>query len=124
MFTEMESPWAGDGRGLVTQRIYTKDGLLVATCVQEVSKSIRNKRWFARHGSNMNTGLGSTQTRRLSQVITAVYSTNGVGRLDERHDPALAFWRCAIEFEFFWYCTLFIVSCTLVRYQRNCLIQF
>jgi len=35
MFTEMESPWAGDGRGLVTQRIYTRDGRLVATCVQE-----------------------------------------------------------------------------------------
>ncbi|KAK8194116.1 acyl-CoA thioesterase [Zalaria obscura] len=35
MFTEMESPWAGDGRGLVTQRMFTKDGKLVATCVQE-----------------------------------------------------------------------------------------
>jgi acyl-CoA thioesterase 8 len=37
MFTEMESPWAGDGRGLDTQRIYTRDGKLIATCVQEVS---------------------------------------------------------------------------------------
>ncbi|THX06584.1 Thioesterase/thiol ester dehydrase-isomerase [Aureobasidium pullulans] len=35
MFTEMESPWAGDGRGLVLQRMFTKDGELVATCVQE-----------------------------------------------------------------------------------------
>lgn len=37
MFTEMESPWAGDGRGVVTQRIFAKDGTLLATCFQEVS---------------------------------------------------------------------------------------
>jgi len=36
MFTECDSPWAGDGRGLVHQRLYTKDGKLVATCIQEV----------------------------------------------------------------------------------------
>lgn len=35
MFTEMQSPWAGDGRGLVTQHIHARDGTLVATCVQE-----------------------------------------------------------------------------------------
>lgn len=58
----MESPWAGDGRGLVTQRyevivcegrimilttqcrIFTKEGILVATCVQEVSYLIYLKR--------------------------------------------------------------------------------
>jgi len=37
MFTENESPWAGDGRGLVMQRIYTRDGRLIASCVQEVN---------------------------------------------------------------------------------------
>ena len=37
MFTEMESPWAGDGRGVVAQRIFSKDGELLATCYQEVS---------------------------------------------------------------------------------------
>ena len=36
MLNEMESPWAGDGRGVVTQRIFSKDGTLLATCVQEV----------------------------------------------------------------------------------------
>lgn len=36
IFTEMETPWAGDGRGLVFQRMYSKDGTLIATCVQEV----------------------------------------------------------------------------------------
>ncbi|KAI2637839.1 Thioesterase/thiol ester dehydrase-isomerase [Hypomontagnella submonticulosa] len=35
MFTEMESPWAGDGRGVVTQRIYSRDGTLLATAFQE-----------------------------------------------------------------------------------------
>lgn len=36
IFTEMETPWAGDGRGLVFQRMYTADGTLIASCVQEV----------------------------------------------------------------------------------------
>lgn len=35
--TEMETPWSGEGRGLVMQRMWNKDGRLVATCVQEVS---------------------------------------------------------------------------------------
>ncbi|KAF2124692.1 Thioesterase/thiol ester dehydrase-isomerase [Dothidotthia symphoricarpi CBS 119687] len=35
IFTEMETPWAGDGRGVVHQRMYTQDGVLIATCVQE-----------------------------------------------------------------------------------------
>ncbi|KAJ5819150.1 hypothetical protein N7474_004741 [Penicillium riverlandense] len=35
MLTEMESPWAGEGRGLAVQKIWSKDGLLIATCTQE-----------------------------------------------------------------------------------------
>jgi Thioesterase-like superfamily len=35
LFAEMESPWAGDGRGLVFQKIWNRRGELVATCVQE-----------------------------------------------------------------------------------------
>ncbi|KAM7209762.1 acyl-coenzyme A thioesterase 8 [Naviculisporaceae sp. PSN 640] len=35
MLSEMDSPWAGDGRGVVTQRIFSKDGTLLATCFQE-----------------------------------------------------------------------------------------
>lgn len=35
LFTEMGTPWAGDGRGLVFQKIFTKEGKLIATCVQE-----------------------------------------------------------------------------------------
>ena len=37
MCTEMETPWSGEGRGLVMQRIWNKEGRLMATCVQEVS---------------------------------------------------------------------------------------
>lgn len=36
MLIEMESPWAGEGRGLSVQKIWSKDGLLIATCTQEV----------------------------------------------------------------------------------------
>lgn len=36
MLTEMESPWAGEGRGLAIQKIWSKDGVLIATCTQEV----------------------------------------------------------------------------------------
>lgn len=35
MFVEMDTPWAGNERGLVTQRIWSQNGLLVATCIQE-----------------------------------------------------------------------------------------
>jgi acyl-CoA thioesterase len=42
LFTEMESPWAGDGRGLVMQRVWTREGKLVATCVQEVRSISRH----------------------------------------------------------------------------------
>lgn len=35
MLMEMESPWAGNERALVVQRIWSKDGILVATCMQE-----------------------------------------------------------------------------------------
>lgn len=40
MFAEMESPWSGDGRGVVTQRIFSKDGTLLATCHQEVKSLV------------------------------------------------------------------------------------
>lgn len=36
MLIEMESPWAGEGRGLAIQKIWSKDGVLIATCTQEV----------------------------------------------------------------------------------------
>ncbi|CAK7271597.1 acyl-CoA thioesterase [Sporothrix epigloea] len=35
MLAVMDSPWAGEGRGVVTQRIFAADGTLLATCLQE-----------------------------------------------------------------------------------------
>ncbi|KAL1890634.1 acyl-CoA thioesterase [Sporothrix stenoceras] len=35
MLAVMDSPWAGDGRGVVTQRIFGTDGTLLVTCIQE-----------------------------------------------------------------------------------------
>ncbi|KAK8061366.1 acyl-CoA thioesterase II [Apiospora phragmitis] len=43
MFTEMESPWSGDGRGVVIQRLFSKDGTLLATCFQEGVVRIKQK---------------------------------------------------------------------------------
>lgn len=36
LLSENESPWAGQGRGLVIQKIWSRGGRLLATCVQEV----------------------------------------------------------------------------------------
>ena len=35
MLSVMESPWAGEGRGVVTQRMFRADGTLLVTCIQE-----------------------------------------------------------------------------------------
>lgn len=45
MLNEMESPWSGDGRGVVTQRIFSKDGTLLATCYQEVRIAFESHSW-------------------------------------------------------------------------------
>lgn len=37
MLAELQSDWAGNGRGVVSQRIWTRQGTLLATCTQEVS---------------------------------------------------------------------------------------
>ncbi|KAL9107768.1 MAG: hypothetical protein Q9227_007390 [Pyrenula ochraceoflavens] len=44
LLSEMQSPWAGEGRGVVFQRIWSKNGLLVATCVQEGVVRLRQDR--------------------------------------------------------------------------------
>lgn len=37
LLSEISCSWTGNGRGLVRQQIWTKDGVLVASCIQEVS---------------------------------------------------------------------------------------
>ncbi|KAI1089345.1 Thioesterase/thiol ester dehydrase-isomerase [Rostrohypoxylon terebratum] len=43
MFTEMESPWAGDGRGVVMQKVWSKEGVLLATAFQEGVVRLRDE---------------------------------------------------------------------------------
>ncbi|KAF2110958.1 putative acyl-CoA thioesterase [Lophiotrema nucula] len=43
MFTETTVPWAGEDRGLVTQHIWSKEGVLVATCTQEGLVRLRER---------------------------------------------------------------------------------
>lgn len=38
ILAEAETPWAGAGRGFVMQRMFSRDGTLIASCVQEVSR--------------------------------------------------------------------------------------
>ena len=35
MYSEMWTPWSGDGRGVVGQRIWSRGGVLLASCMQE-----------------------------------------------------------------------------------------
>jgi acyl-CoA thioesterase 8 len=60
IFTETETPWAGDGRGLVFQRMYTKDGTLIATCVQEVRISLLKH--LVRHANLIRALFDSSRT--------------------------------------------------------------
>lgn len=40
MTEELHCPWAGHERGLVISRVWSSDGVLLATCSQEVSKKL------------------------------------------------------------------------------------
>ncbi|KAM3460374.1 hypothetical protein NHJ6243_005982 [Beauveria neobassiana] len=43
MLSEMQSPWSGDGRGFVVQKIFGRDGTLLASCMQEGVVRLDNK---------------------------------------------------------------------------------
>jgi hypothetical protein len=52
MLADMRSHWAGEGRGLVMQRIWSHDGVLIATCVQEVSpRLVSLVHFLSQHGT-------------------------------------------------------------------------
>lgn len=40
LLSEVQTSWAANGRGLIHQKMWTKDGMLVATCIQEVSNLV------------------------------------------------------------------------------------
>ena len=37
-YVEAQTSWAGDGRAMISTKIFSKYGVLIATCVQEVSR--------------------------------------------------------------------------------------
>lgn len=39
IYVECETPWASNGRIMAHSRIYSRDGILLATCAQEVSRA-------------------------------------------------------------------------------------
>lgn len=83
MFTEMQSPWADDGRGLVLQHIHSRDGRLIATCVQEVScraRSPDNLGTFA-NGTIIRawSGYDKIATRSCESVLRRVWDLTNAG---------------------------------------------
>jgi hypothetical protein len=66
MLSEMESPWAGEGRGLVMQKLWSRDGVLIATCVQEVSTNhiTRSPMCVLFANANLLSGCRPTKARR------------------------------------------------------------
>lgn len=76
MCTEMETPWSGEGRGLVMQRIWNKKGRLVATCVQEVSLAVvvSYLHYYARLVDKC-VGSGAFETRSCGeeQAVVVLY---------------------------------------------------
>jgi len=70
MFTEMESPWAGDGRGLVIQKMYTKEGKLIATCVQEVSVILNDT--IVEILTDLQLGCCPAQARSTEQTLSGL----------------------------------------------------
>ncbi|KAF8541278.1 thioesterase-like superfamily-domain-containing protein [Trichophaea hybrida] len=55
LLVETTSPWAGEERGLVRMNIWTKDGMLLATCVQEGILRLKD----GREGNEVQDGASS-----------------------------------------------------------------
>jgi acyl-CoA thioesterase 8 len=61
---EMQTPWADDERALIVQKVFTGEGSLVATCVQEGMLRIKRK---------------SDQTERLGGELQQLQAMTGKG---------------------------------------------
>lgn len=70
LLAEAETPWAGDGRGYVTQRIFTRDGTLVASCTQEVSYlTMLEKGFILTHNTGSSTSEARGEREGWSKVV-------------------------------------------------------
>jgi acyl-CoA thioesterase II len=68
ILAEAETPWAGEGRGFVMQRMFSRDGTLIASCVQEVSQS-RRSLYLSSLLTIMLAGRGAAQARARCKII-------------------------------------------------------
>ena len=66
LYSEMSSPWAGSGRGLVTQRVWDESGVLVASCFQEGVVRVRAK-VTGRAGTGAGPGPGASGKVRVRE---------------------------------------------------------
>ncbi len=39
VYVECETPWASNGRAMIHSRMFSRDGILLATCAQEVRRA-------------------------------------------------------------------------------------
>lgn len=42
IYVECDTPWANNGRIMVHSRMFSRDGILLATCAQEVSRALHS----------------------------------------------------------------------------------
>lgn len=65
MLAEYRSHWSDGGRGLATQKIWSRDGVLLATCVQEGIIRLEDLDRAARTGSPSSSSSSSSTRSRL-----------------------------------------------------------
>ena len=80
MFTDCWTPWAGDGRGLVFQRIYSRDGSLIASCVQEVSTG--EAIYLLSVKADLNTGSRALTARRSEAIASQPLASLIISKLE------------------------------------------
>ncbi|KAF4453781.1 hypothetical protein F53441_3607 [Fusarium austroafricanum] len=87
MLLEANSPWAGDERCLTNAKVFAKDGTLLATYVQEKSRTDKLARdlaselgWMVNEGSEMDkvVTIFALNTIDIPTVTWAVHRLNGV----------------------------------------------
>ncbi|OQE41752.1 hypothetical protein PENCOP_c004G03608 [Penicillium coprophilum] len=75
LLTEVKTDWADNGRGVVLQKIWARDGTLLASCTQEVSKTLQP------HRLNLTSSLLLKGVLRLEERPGGVEISNINSRL-------------------------------------------
>jgi len=69
VYIEAMTPWAKDGRAMIHSKIFSHRGLLIATCVQEVSAQKTNKTYHSAKLLTGCTGILRLQRRRKALIF-------------------------------------------------------